>query len=154
MACGPDGGDLTWRSRYRRPTQAHLAATQQDGGDADPVPVAGLLFFGLYVIIPIFQSFNISLYRWDGLGEATYIGLAQLRRASDRPEFRDLAVEQRQVAGAVPAGDPDGPGIALFLNQTVAGIRIYKSMFFFPFVLSQVVVGLVFSWFYLPREGL
>jgi hypothetical protein len=36
----------------------------------------GLLFFGLYVIIPIFQSFNISLYRWDGLGEATYIGLA------------------------------------------------------------------------------
>jgi hypothetical protein len=58
------------------PTQAHLAATQQDGGDADPVPVAGLLFFGLYVIIPIFQSFNISLYSWDGLGEATYIGLA------------------------------------------------------------------------------
>jgi multiple sugar transport system permease protein len=47
-----------------------------------------------------------------------------------------------------------GLGIALFLNQTVAGIRIYKSMFFFPFVLSQVVVGLVFSWFYLPREGL
>jgi hypothetical protein len=36
----------------------------------------GLLFFGLYVIIPIFQSFNISLYDWDGLGEATYIGLA------------------------------------------------------------------------------
>jgi ABC-type sugar transport system permease subunit len=57
----------------RRPD---LAATQQDDGDADPVPVAGLLFFGLYVIIPIFQSFNISLYRWDGLGEATYIGLA------------------------------------------------------------------------------
>ena len=27
-------------------------------------------------------------------------------------------------------------------------------MFFFPFVISQVVVGLVFSWFYLPNEGL
>ena len=34
------------------------------------------------------------------------------------------------------------------------GIRLYKSLFFFPFVISQVVVGLVFSWFYLPREGL
>ncbi|OED50481.1 ABC transporter permease, partial [Rhodobacteraceae bacterium (ex Bugula neritina AB1)] len=41
-----------------------------------------------------------------------------------------------------------------FLNQNVVGIRLYKSMFFFPFVISQVVVGLVFSWFYLPREGL
>jgi multiple sugar transport system permease protein len=49
---------------------------------------------------------------------------------------------------------PAGLFIALFLNQTVRGIRIYKSLFFFPFVLSQVVVGLVFSWFYLPREGL
>jgi multiple sugar transport system permease protein len=26
----------------------------------------GLLFFGLYVIIPIFQSFNISLYAGTG----------------------------------------------------------------------------------------
>jgi multiple sugar transport system permease protein len=49
---------------------------------------------------------------------------------------------------------PMGLFIALFLNQTVFGIRLYKSLFFFPFVISQVVVGLVFSWFYLPREGL
>ena len=35
----------------------------------------------------------------------------------------------------------------------MVGIRIYKSLFFFPFVISQVVVGLVFSWFYLPMLG-
>ena len=58
------------------------------------------------------------------------------------------------MAGAVSAGDPGGLFIALFLNQTVTGIRLYKSLFFFPFVISQVVVGLVFSWFYLPNEGL
>ncbi len=44
--------------------------------------------------------------------------------------------------------------MALFLNQNVAGIRLYKSLFFFPFVISQVVVGLVFTWFYDPRFGL
>ena len=27
----------------------------------------GLLFFMVYVIIPVFQSFNLSLYEWDGL---------------------------------------------------------------------------------------
>ena len=47
---------------------------------------------------------------------------------------------------------PMGLFIALFLNQKVFGIRIYKSLFFFPFVISQVVVGLVFSWFYLPGD--
>ena len=49
---------------------------------------------------------------------------------------------------------PIGLGIALFLNQKVMGIRLVKSMFFFPFVISQVVVGLVFSWFYDPSFGL
>jgi multiple sugar transport system permease protein len=48
---------------------------------------------------------------------------------------------------------PIGLGIALFLNQTVTGIRLYKSLFFFPFVISQVVVGLIFSWFYNPNFG-
>ncbi|MEM6466233.1 MAG: sugar ABC transporter permease, partial [Pseudomonadota bacterium] len=49
---------------------------------------------------------------------------------------------------------PAGLFVALFLNQTVRGIRIYKSLFFFPFVISQVVVGLVFAWFYDPNFGL
>ena len=49
---------------------------------------------------------------------------------------------------------PAGLLIALFLNQTVTGIRLYKSLFFFPFVISQVVVGLMFSWFYAPNFGL
>jgi multiple sugar transport system permease protein len=49
---------------------------------------------------------------------------------------------------------PAGLFLALFLNQTVFGIRLVKSLFFFPFVISQVVLGLVFSWFYDPANGL
>ena len=52
------------------------------------------------------------------------------------------------------ASIPAGLFIALFLNQTVRGIRLYKSLFFFPFVISQIVVGLVFTWFYDPQYGL
>ena len=47
---------------------------------------------------------------------------------------------------------PVGLFIALFLNQTVRGIRIYKSMFFFPFVISQIVVGPIFL-LYNPTFG-
>lgn len=36
----------------------------------------------------------------------------------------------------------------------MTGIRLYKALFFFPFVISQVVVGLVFTWFYDPQFGL
>lgn len=114
----------------------------------------GALFFSVYVIIPIFQSFNISLYEWDGLGEATFIGLRNYEElATDRAFETSLWNNVKWLALYLLA-IPAGLFIALFLNQTVRGIRLYKSLFFFPFVLSQVVVGLVFSWFYLPREGL
>jgi multiple sugar transport system permease protein len=48
---------------------------------------------------------------------------------------------------------PVGLGLAIFLNQTIFGIRVVKSLFFFPFVISQVVIGLIFTWFYRPDYG-
>jgi multiple sugar transport system permease protein len=114
----------------------------------------GVLFFVLYVIIPIGQSFNISLYKWDGLGEAEWVGLRNYERLMQDRAFEVSLWNNFKWLALYLLAIPAGLFIALFLNQTVAGIRIYKSLFFFPFVISQVVVGLVFSWFYLPREGL
>ncbi|MBC6407292.1 MAG: sugar ABC transporter permease [Rhodobacteraceae bacterium] len=118
----------------------------------------GMLFFSVYVIIPIFQSFNISLYEWDGLGQAEYIGLRNyedlywewVARDAFFTSLKNNLIWLVMYLLAIPAGLL----IALFLNQTVAGIRLYKSLFFFPFVISQVVVGLVFTWFYDPTFGL
>ena len=114
----------------------------------------GILFFAVYVVIPIFQSFNLSLYRWDGLGGAQYIGLANYEELLHDSAFEVSLWNNLKWLVLYLLAIPAGLFIALFLNQTVTGIRIYKSLFFFPFVLSQVVVGLVFSWFYLPNEGL
>jgi multiple sugar transport system permease protein len=113
----------------------------------------GILFFSLYVIIPILQSFNISLYDWDGLGEATYVGLGNYRELTTDRAFEVSLWNNVKWLVLYLLAIPAGLFIALFLNQTITGMRLYKSLFFFPFVLSQVVVGLVFSWFYLPREG-
>ncbi|WP_299789876.1 sugar ABC transporter permease [uncultured Marivita sp.] len=113
-----------------------------------------ILFFAVYVVIPIFQSFSISLYDWDGLGQAEYIGLGNYAELMNDRAFEVSLWNNLKWLVFYLLAIPAGLFIALFLNQTVTGIRIYKSLFFFPFVLSQVVVGLVFAWFYLPNEGL
>ena len=115
----------------------------------------GMLFFAIYVIIPIFQSFWISFHEWDGLGEKTWVGTANYERLlfNDR-KFNVSFWNNVKWLFLFLLAIPMGLMISLFLNQTVRGIRLYKALFFFPFVISQVVVGLVFSWFYLPREGL
>ncbi|MBX2806636.1 MAG: sugar ABC transporter permease [Hyphomicrobiales bacterium] len=114
----------------------------------------GVLFFLFYVIFPIFQSFDVSLYQWDGLGEARYVGLANYQELVNDRAFEISLWNNLKWLVLYLLAIPAGLFIALFLNQTVTGIRLYKSLFFFPFVISQIVVGLVFSWFYDPTFGL
>ena len=114
----------------------------------------GAIMFVIYVIAPIFQSIWISFFEWDGLGPRKWVGLANYGELwSDESFYTSLKNNIAWLALymlAVPAG----LAVALFLNQTVTGIRLYKSLFFFPFVISQVVVGLIFTWFYAPSFGL
>lgn len=114
----------------------------------------GLLMFTLFVLAPIVQSIWISLYDWDGLGQAKWIGLANYAELMNDDDFYTSLKNNAIWLVLYLLSVPLGLAMALFLNQTVAGIRLYKSLFFFPFVLSQVVVGLIFSWFYAPNFGL
>jgi multiple sugar transport system permease protein len=114
----------------------------------------GMLMFLIYVIAPIFESIWISLYDWDGLGPKKWIGLANYVELFDDEDFYTSLKNNILWLVLYLLAIPAGLAIALFLNQTVFGIRLYKSLFFFPFVISQVVVGLIFTWFYAPDFGL
>lgn len=118
----------------------------------------GVLFFVVYVVSPIFQSFYISTFEWNGLGnlseQGTFVGMRNYEELLSDRNFEISLWNNVKWLALYLLAIPAGLLIALFLNQTIAGIRLYKSLFFFPFVISQVVVGLVFSWFYLPNDGL
>ena len=113
----------------------------------------GLFMFIVYVLLPIFQSIWISFHDWDGLGEKVWIGLGNYSELLADDSFyvslKNNVIWLLLYLLAIPAG----LAVALFLNQSVTGIRLYKSLFFFPFVISQVVVGLIFTWFYAPDFG-
>ncbi|KQW28206.1 ABC transporter permease [Rhizobium sp. Root274] len=114
----------------------------------------GVIMFLVYVLIPIFQSIWISFHDWDGLGAKTWIGMANYVELLDDDTFYTSLKNNLIWLLLYLLSIPAGLAVALFLNQTVPGIRLYKSLFFFPFVISQVVVGLMFTWFYAPDFGL
>ncbi len=113
-----------------------------------------MIFFTIYVIAPIFQSIWISFFEWDGLGEAEWVGLGNYAELIDDDRFYTSLWNNLLWLLLFMLAVPAGLFVALFLNQTVTGMRLYKSMFFFPFVISQVVVGLIFTWFYNPNFGI
>ncbi len=114
----------------------------------------GIGMFVFYVIAPIFESIWISFLDWDGLGEPTFIGIDNYVELFDDEAFYTSLQNNVLWLLLYMLAVPAGLFVALFLNQTVFGIRLVKSLFFFPFVISQVVVGLVFAWFYDPSFGL
>ncbi|MEM8654806.1 MAG: sugar ABC transporter permease [Pseudomonadota bacterium] len=121
--------------------------------------IPALIFFAIYVVIPIFESLWLSLYEWNGLYDAqgnstaTWVGFQNYVKLWDDPNFWTSLRNNIAWLVLYMLAVPAGLFIALFLNQTVTGMRFYKSMFFFPFVISQVVVGLIFGWFYNPDFG-
>tara|TARA_R110001599_G_scaffold147267_2_gene330605 strand:- start:1712 stop:2587 length:876 start_codon:yes stop_codon:yes gene_type:complete len=113
-----------------------------------------VIMFVVYVIFPILQSIWLSFYEWDGIGEKTFVGFSNYIELFDDYQFWVALKNNLYWMVFFMLAPPIGLAIALFLNQKIMGIRLVKSMFFFPFVISQVVVGLVFSWFYDPSFGL
>jgi multiple sugar transport system permease protein len=138
----PDVPRASWWTRHQRAIAPWLFL------------LPALLMFAVYVIAPIFQSIAISFTEWDGMGPQKYVGLANYAELTHDPDFRTALVNNVIWLVGFLLAIPAGLALALFLNQRVFGIRLVKSLFFFPFVISQVVIGLVFSWFYDPTNGL
>ena len=113
-----------------------------------------LIMFTVYVFYPIVQSIALSFYEWDGMGEKVWVGLSNYTELFDDDNFWVSLKNNILWLVFFMLAPVIGLAIALFLNQEVFGIRLAKSLFFFPFVISQVVVGLVFSWFYDPSFGI
>ncbi len=110
--------------------------------------------FSLFVIWPIIQSVSLSFTEWQGIGPKKWVGLSNYRFLFSDPVFWTSLVNNIYWLVLFLLAPVFGLMVALFLNQTVFGIRLVKSLFFFPFVVSQIVVGLIFAWFYDPAFGL
>ena len=112
-----------------------------------------LILFSVYVLWPIAESVRISLHQWDGVGEMEWVGLENYAELTEDEQIGRAIFNNVLWLVFYLLSPVLGLGLALFLNQQLRGVRLAKSLFFFPFVINLVVVGLVFRWFYDPAYG-
>lgn len=113
-----------------------------------------VLLFGTVIVASAVQSVWISFFDWDGTGPKTWVGLANYVELFGDPQFL-VSLENNIIWLVMFLLAPVfGLAFALFLNQKLPEMRFVKAVFFVPLVLAQVIIGVVFAWFYDPTFGL
>lgn len=142
----------TRRVAMRRRPRIHWEKVATIAGFLLP---AALLYIGL-VLYPIGQAVYSSLYRWNGLGPLqNFIGLGNyVRVLSDRVFLSAFNHNIQLMLLSLAIQLPLALGLALLIRSMGTGRAIFRTVFFLPFVLSEVVTGLIWSFIYRPDGGL
>jgi len=109
----------------------------------------GLLLLGIFLAYPLFDTFWLSLHKYNLFSPPKYIGLDNFRRAiEDELFWRVLANTLLYALMVVPAIVVISFFLALLVNNTLKGIRIFRTLYYIPVVTSVVVAGIIWKWIY------
>jgi raffinose/stachyose/melibiose transport system permease protein len=115
---------------------------------------AGIVY-SLFVLYPLVQAAYFGLFKWKGLGPLTdYVGLDNFRRILDDDVFRQaLSHNLIILALSISLQLPLALTLALLVGRKMRGRAFFRTVFFLPYVISEVVTGLIWSFLYQPETG-
>jgi len=120
------------------------------------VPAA--IFFVTFVLLPLFQTVNLSLWEWSGIigAPVTFVGFGNYIDILSEPNTL-RALSHTAVFIFTFSVIPVSLGLifaALFSRQKISGISFFRTVIFLPQVIASVVVGVAWRWVYSDRGTL
>ncbi|MBN2056563.1 sugar ABC transporter permease [bacterium] len=117
------------------------------------LPSLAIIF--VFHILPIFYSLGLSLFSWDLIGEARFVGMDNYAKLTSDPLFfKSLWNTLYFAVVSVPLNIIIAIAIAMLLNSQIRGIGIYRTIYFIPVITSVNAVSIVWKWMYHPTYGL
>lgn len=116
-----------------------------------------LVIYSVVVVYPMLFSAYLSFFRWDGVApKKIFVGFQNYVTLLTHNEVFWIALKNNAIwlTAALLVPTSIGLSLALVLNSRFRGSHIFRSIFYFPAVLSLAVVGLIWTWIYHPDLGL
>ena len=112
-----------------------------------PFLLPALVLYVVFVLFPILQAVRFSLFKWNGLTPLTdFVGLANYERALADPVFLGaISHNFLIIALSLIIQIPFALGLALVLNRRFRGRAVLRLLFFVPYVISEVITGIVWQ---------
>ena len=141
--------------RSRRPGGRSVSAQRRRSARAGALLVSPAVLLVLaFVLFPLGFAIYISLTDWPLLGSVSFTGLANYKQLFSDPEFLS-AVKFTLLYTAIvtPAIFVVGYGMAALLRANRPGAKIFRTIFFLPFVVGLSTVSFMFEIELQPNSG-
>src|SRR5215216_860098 len=111
-----------------------------------------LILFLLFVIYPIFRSIYFSLFDWNGLGPAVdFVGLQNFKDIlGDQVFLKALRNALLIIVFSVGVQLPLALALAVMVGRELPGRGLFRTIFFMPYVLSEINVAIMWMLLYNP----
>lgn len=111
-----------------------------------------LILFLLFVIYPIFRSLYYSMFDWNGLGPAVdYVGLQNfIDILNDQVFLKALGNVLLIIIFSVGVQLPLALALAVMVGRSLPGRGLFRTIFFMPYVLSEINVAIIWMLLYNP----
>ena len=111
-----------------------------------------LILFLLFVIYPIFRSIYFSMFDWNGLGPAVdFVGLQNFKDIlTDKVFLKATSNVLLIIIFSVGAQLPLALALAVMVGRDLPGRGIFRTIFFMPYVLSEINVAIMWMLLYNP----
>jgi raffinose/stachyose/melibiose transport system permease protein len=114
------------------------------------------IIYTVFVIIPVLQAAVFSLYKWNGLGPLTdfrgfkNFSLILQDRIFHKAIFNNIMI----IILSLLLQLPTALILALLIGRDIRGKYLFRGIFFLPYILADVIAGLIWYFIYHPQFGI
>jgi len=115
-----------------------------------------LLLFTLFVALPVLEAAYYSFFNWNGYGAPTKsAGLENFVRVWSDPVFHNSLLNNLWVIlVSALIQIPLALSLALLISDRSRSSLVFRAIFFLPYILGEVVAGLIWRYLYDGNYGL
>lgn len=115
-----------------------------------------IIGFLVFTIGPLLFSLVMSLFDWPVTSDPKFIGLGNYKKmfTEDVQFYKSMVITFKFALIFVPLNLIIALVLALLITQPVKGMKIFRTIFYLPAVVSGVAISIIWGWIFNSEYGI
>lgn len=136
-------------------TLEHSMVTKRKDWGAIGFLLPALIVYLSVIVIPVFYSFYISLFDWNGIRNMKFVGLGNYKMLFTNDPIFIISIRNNLIwiILTLLLTMTVALMLAVILNKKFHGRTFFRGFFYFPSVIAPIAVSIIWRWIYEPNFG-